>query len=104
MTGLAQKNGAVISHLRFAKRPEDIHAARIAAGGANLLLGCDIVTAGSFEALAKLRAGHSRAVVNTHQTMTAEFTQRPDMEFPERELIGAIGDATGEDAASRCST
>ena len=34
MTGLAQKNGAVVSHLRFAKRPEDLHAARIAAGGA----------------------------------------------------------------------
>ena len=99
MTGLAQKNGAVISHLRFAKRPEDIHAARIAAGGADLLLGCDIVAAGSLESLAKLRAGHSRAVINSHETMTAEFTQRPDMEFPEQGLIEAIASATGEGAA-----
>ena len=100
MTGLAQKNGAVVSHLRFAERPEDIHAARIAAGGADLLLGCDIVAAGSLESLAKLRAGHSRAVINTQETMTAEFTQRPDMEFPERELIETIADATGDDAAA----
>ena len=100
MTGLAQKNGAVVSHLRFAERPEDIHAARIAAGGADLLLGCDIVTAGSIESLAKLRAGHSRAVINTQETMTAEFTRRPDMEFPERELIEAIANATGDDATA----
>ena len=99
MTGLAQKNGAVVSHLRFAKRPEDLHAARITAGGADLLLGCDIVAAGSLESLAKLRAGHSRAVVNTHKTMTAEFTQRPDMEFPEQGLIKTIVNATGDDGA-----
>ena len=100
MTGLAQKNGAVVSHLRFAKRPEDLHAARIAAGGADLLLGCDIVAAGSSESLAKLRAGHSHAVVNNHETMTAEFTQRPDMEFPEQGLIQAITSATGDNAAT----
>ena len=33
MTGLAQKGGAVISHLRLAPRPEDIGTIRIAAGG-----------------------------------------------------------------------
>jgi len=100
MTGLAQKNGAVVSHLLFAERPEDIHAARIAAGGADLLLGCDIVAAGSSESLAKLCAGRSRAIINTQETMTAEFTQRPDMEFPERGLTEAISTATGDGAAA----
>ena len=33
-TGLAQKNGAVMSHVRLAPRPEDLHAVRVAAGGA----------------------------------------------------------------------
>ncbi len=47
MTGLAQKGGAVISHVRIAPRPEDIHAVRIAAGEANLVLGCDLVVAGA---------------------------------------------------------
>ena len=31
-TGLAQKGGAVTTHIRIAKTPADIHAVRIAAG------------------------------------------------------------------------
>jgi indolepyruvate ferredoxin oxidoreductase len=46
MTGLAQKGGAVMSHLRIAPRPDDIQTVRIAPGGAHLLLGCDLVVAG----------------------------------------------------------
>ena len=97
--GLAQKNGAVISHVRIAARPEDIHAQRISAGGARLLLGCDIVTAGGSEALGTLRADYSRAVINSHETMTADFTRDPDMEFPGQGLIDAISAATGEDGS-----
>src|SRR5215210_7613723 len=47
MAGLAQKGGAVYSHMRIAERPEDIHAIRVAAGGADLVLGGDIVVAGT---------------------------------------------------------
>ena len=90
MAGLAQKNGAVVSHLRIAEKPEDIHAVRIAAGGANLLLGCDMVTAGGFESLSKLRSDVSHAVINSFRTMTAAFTHDPDLYFPERELREAI--------------
>src|SRR5262249_57121433 len=46
-TGLSQKNGAVMSHVRLAPAPEDLNAVRIAAGGANLVLGCDMVVAAS---------------------------------------------------------
>src|SRR3546814_19837635 len=44
-TGLAQKNGAVLSHIRIARHPDDIHAVRVEAGGANLVLGCGLVGA-----------------------------------------------------------
>ncbi len=54
MTGLAQKGGAVYSHIRIAESPDRIHAVRIAAGGARLLLGCDLVVSASAEALSKL--------------------------------------------------
>ncbi len=43
MAGLAQKGGAVYSHIRIANTPDDIHAIRVAAGGADLVLGGDIV-------------------------------------------------------------
>src|SRR5205807_1542597 len=54
MAGLAQKGGAVASHIRFANRPEDIHAIRVAARSAELVLGGDIVVAGSKKVLAAL--------------------------------------------------
>ncbi|MDH3597962.1 MAG: indolepyruvate ferredoxin oxidoreductase family protein, partial [Rhodospirillales bacterium] len=51
MAGLAQKGGAVVSHVRVAEKPEDIYAVRISAGGARLVLGCDLVVAAGFEAV-----------------------------------------------------
>jgi indolepyruvate ferredoxin oxidoreductase len=99
MTGLAQKGGAVYSHVRIAGRPEEIHAVRIAAGGAHLLLGCDLVVAASADALSKLQPGHSRAMVNSHETITGDFTRNPDLTFPSRELQRSIAEATGADNA-----
>src|SRR5262249_21420458 len=64
MTGLAQKGGAVYSYVRIACAPDEIHAVRIAAGGASLLLGCDLIVSASQDALSRLEPGHSRAIVN----------------------------------------
>ena len=60
MAGLAQKGGAVYSHMRIAERPEDIHAIRVAAGGADLVLGGDIVVAGNKKVLAAVQARQDR--------------------------------------------
>ncbi|MFQ6018177.1 MAG: indolepyruvate ferredoxin oxidoreductase family protein [Kiloniellaceae bacterium] len=95
MTGLAQKGGAVVSHVRIAGRPDDIHAVRISAGGARLVLGCDLVVAASFDALSKIQTGHTRAVINSHETITGDFTRNPDFHFPARRLHELISGATG---------
>jgi indolepyruvate ferredoxin oxidoreductase len=97
MTGLAQKGGAVYSHVRIARKPDDIHAVRIAAGGASLLLGCDLVVSASQDALSKLELGHSRAIINSHETITGDFTRNPDLAFPSRAMQRSIGEAVGED-------
>lgn len=68
MTGLAQKYGAVFSHLRIADRPEDIHAARIATGEAHAVLGGDLVVSAGSEALSKMLEGHTRAIVSCTET------------------------------------
>ncbi len=94
-TGLAQKGGAVVSHVRIANAPDEITATRIAAGAADLLLGCDIVVAGGRDALTTLRAGRSSAVVNSHQTMTGDFTRNADLAFPGDRLTHAIESAVG---------
>jgi indolepyruvate ferredoxin oxidoreductase len=98
MTGLAQKNGAVLSHVRIADRPDDIHAVRIAAGEANAVIGCDLVVAAAADALAKMRKGTTRAVVNSYEAVTADFTRRPDLKFPGAELHTLLQEAVGADA------
>ena len=60
MAGLAQKGGAVFSYIRFAARPDDIHAIRVAAGRADLVLGGDIVVAGTRKILAVGQTRHHR--------------------------------------------
>ncbi|WP_374651466.1 indolepyruvate ferredoxin oxidoreductase family protein [Dongia sp.] len=98
MAGLAQKGGAVFSHVRLSARPEDIFATRIAAGNADLLLGCDIVVSASFDALAKLDVGRSKALVNTHEIATGDFTRDPDWDFPAGDLKRILAKAVGADA------
>jgi len=95
MTGLAQKYGAVFSHLRIADRPEDIHAARIATGEAHAILGGDLVVTASPEAQSKMLEGHTRAVVSCAETPTAELTRNRDWHFPlaglQRQLVASLG-------------
>ncbi len=81
-TGLAQKGGAVTTHVRIARCPDDIHAVRIAAGEADLVLGCDMVVVNDYWALSKIRAGRSTVVLNTYAAMPGTFTTRPDLQFP----------------------
>ena len=89
-TGLAQKGGAVTCHLRIARTPADIHAVRIAAGEADLVLGCDMVVVNDYWALSKIRAGRSRVVLNTYQAMPGSFTTRPDLQFPAQQIIDTV--------------
>jgi indolepyruvate ferredoxin oxidoreductase len=98
MTGLAQKGGSVYSHIRLAQKPEQLHAVRIAAGDARLVLGCDMIVAASDEAIAKMQQGTTRAVINGDVATTGEFTKAPDLKVPEKEMSEAIRDACGDGA------
>jgi indolepyruvate ferredoxin oxidoreductase len=99
MTGLAQKNGAVVSHVRIAEAPERLFATRIAAGEANFVLACDILTGVGYEALAKMQRGRTKALVNTSLVMPATFTRDPDLRFPLGSMEREIEEAVGADAA-----
>ena len=99
MAGLAQKNGAVVSHVRIADAPDKLHATRIAAGEAKLVLACDILTGIGYEAIAKMQRGVTRALVNTGLVMPADFTRKPDLAFPLGSMEREIADAVGSDAA-----
>jgi indolepyruvate ferredoxin oxidoreductase len=99
MAGLAQKGGAVFSYIRFAERPQDIHAIRVAAGGANLVLGGDIVVAGTRKVLAGVKPGTTQMVVNTAEFLPGEFTRNADFSLPTERLKRAIVADAGRDRA-----
>ncbi len=99
-TGLAQKGGAVTSHIRLAPAPENLHAVRIAAGGADLLIGCDLVVSASSDVRGKLDETRSHAVVNSYEQITGDFARNPDLSIPGRRLVEQIRHAVGEERAS----
>ena len=94
-TGLAQKGGAVTTHIRIAKTPADIHAVRIAAGEADLVLGCDMVVVNDYWALSKIRAGRSHVVLNSYEAMPGTFTRNTELQFPAQDIIAAVRTALG---------
>jgi len=97
MAGLAQKGGAVFSYIRFAGKPEDIHAIRVAAGRADLILGGDIVVAGTRKILAAVKPGATQMVVNTNEFLPGEFTRNADFSLPSERLKRTIAVDAGQD-------
>jgi indolepyruvate ferredoxin oxidoreductase len=97
MAGLAQKGGAVSSHIRIANTPDDIHAIRVAAGGADLVLGGDIVVVGAKKVLGAMKAGSTRVIVNTAEFLPGDFTRNADFSLPTERLKRAIVGHAGRD-------
>ena len=96
MAGLAQKGGAVFSHVKLARTPGDIHAIRVAAGEADLVLGCDFVVSGAKKVLASIRKGETGVVVNTAEIFPGDFTRNADFSLPTERIKRAIRTAAGE--------
>jgi indolepyruvate ferredoxin oxidoreductase len=90
ISGLAQKNGAVMSHIRLAPDADALHAVRIAAGGADLLLACDPVVAAGPAALSRIDSGTTRAVLNSNVKPTAAFVFNQDIDFEAARMLQAI--------------
>ena len=99
-TGMAQKGGAVLTHVRFATDPAALHAPRIVA--ADVLLGADLLVAAAPEALQRLRRGHTRAVLNTAEAITGDFVRHPETVWPRQATLARLRQALGaaEDAAA----
>ncbi|MFC1664090.1 indolepyruvate ferredoxin oxidoreductase family protein [Pseudomonadota bacterium] len=97
VAGLAQKGGAVTTHVRIADKPTQLKSVRIATAEANLILGCDIVVTASEDTLSKINPAATYLLVNSQQTMTGNFMRDPDLNFPEQSMIEQIEDIAGSD-------
>ena len=76
ITGLAQKGGAVVSHIRMSPADAPHPPTRIPAASADLVIAADLVTLAGRDTLALASAARTAAVVNTHVAPTHEFVLR----------------------------
>ena len=93
MSGLAQKGGPVMSHVRIAQDPAQLHATRLGTGAADLVIGCDLVVTASTEALATMNPARTRAAINATAAPTADFVRNANWRLPGSDLQADIADA-----------
>jgi len=97
MTGLAQKNGAVFSHVRIAASPDHLHAQRLGRGEADVILAFDLVAALSDEATLTMTAGRTHALVNSDVVPTVAFQFNRDATIDNRLLLARLHRLIGEE-------
>ncbi len=78
LTGLAQKYGAVMSHIRLTRPGAGDASYRLGAGEANLVLGCDLIVTAGAEAVERMHRRKTRVVLNTDLSPTREFARNAD--------------------------
>lgn len=100
MSGLAQKGGPVLSHVRLADTPEHIHATRVGTGAADLIVGCDVIVTASRDALSRMGVGRTHAAINSTLAPTAAFVKNPDWKYPDAGAEEKIRAACGTESVS----
>ncbi len=94
-TGLSQKAGAVTSHLHLAVDRAGLGSAAVGSLGADLYLSGDILQAASPVHLAKVKPGHTVAVIDRDVTPTAAMLQSdqpaPDLADLQRAIEERVG-------------
>ena len=96
-TGLSQKGGPVVSHLKIFERSEEV-SAKVSAGGADCYLGFDVLVATSPQNLDHARADKTIAAVSTSQVPTGAMVTKTDVHFPDAGgLLASINRCTRKD-------
>jgi indolepyruvate ferredoxin oxidoreductase len=96
MAGLAQKGGAVMSHLRIGVSDQDVSSPRIITGGADLMIAADDVVASSKDAVTLCDHHRTTGVVNTKLTPVADFVRKRDFDFRRRDVENTVRAALRE--------
>lgn len=98
MTGMAQKGGAVYSHVRIASAREHLAAQKISTAEADLLLGCDLVASGASDAFDSLRRDATRVVANSTVVPTSDLQKNVDASLNLAILKRRLSNRVGEGA------
>src|SRR5690606_634658 len=97
MAGLAQKGGAVASHVILTPTSDELLNTRVAMGEADLVLAGDLVVAAGQDSLARMRPGRTRVLLNTDVAPTAAFVNNPDWRLPGSDLQAELRAACGNE-------
>ena len=100
MAGLAQKGGAVYSHVRLADRDDQLLSPRIIAGGADLVLACDAVVAADKAAQNLMMPNRTAVVANADIAPTSDFVRDRDLDFQRAKVEKAIRSAANPNATT----
>ncbi|WP_334127623.1 indolepyruvate ferredoxin oxidoreductase family protein [Sneathiella sp.] len=98
-TGLAQKNGAVMSHVRLAAAATDLAGTRIPSRQTDVVIGCDLVVAASRDALKTYDLGRTKAIINDYVVPVAAFTLAPDLAMDRDSLTDLLSQNLGREQA-----
>ncbi|MBI2154382.1 MAG: indolepyruvate ferredoxin oxidoreductase family protein [Candidatus Rokubacteria bacterium] len=96
-TGLSQKGGPVVSHLKISDAPCEV-SGKVAAGEADCYLGFDLLGATTAQNLAHARPDKTIAVLSTSQVPTGAMVTSTEVQFPETNgLLTSINRVTRKD-------
>src|SRR5947208_466313 len=99
MSGLAQKGGAVLSHVRLSEHTADVTCSRIVTGTADLVLAADEVVAASKETITLCESSRTHGVINSHVIPTADFILNRDFSFQSRKVNAVLENALTKDSS-----
>ena len=97
MSGFAQRNGAVLSHVRITGKAQQEHSARIPERGLDLLIGCDAIVTGNADSIRMMEPGNTRVLVNDFVAPTSGFAADPDMRMDFSRFAQVIAERVGEE-------
>lgn len=98
MSGLAQKGGAVLSHVRISQNPAEVTCSRIVTGTADLLIAADEVVAIAKETITLCETERTHGIINTHLIPIADFIRNRDFDFQRRKVDAVLESAIRKDS------
>src|SRR6202000_72721 len=99
MSGLAQKGGAVLSHVRLSEHTADVTCSRIVTGTADLVLAADEVVAVSKDTMTLCESGRTVGIINSHVIPTADFILNRDFNFQNRKVNDVLENSLRKESA-----
>ncbi len=99
MSGLAQKGGAVLSHVRLSENTADVTCSRIVTGTADLVIAADEVVAAAKETMTLCESSRTHGVINTHLIPIADFILNRDFNFQSRKVNHVLETALRKDSS-----